>query len=136
MDTPVSIDVPPLPGLYIVTVDCDEPISVNASDARIANRCITINRENCKFGRAKNLRSRYHSYQNTFSPHSVNFRVVALVDDFKEAEGACATKLQPWRVRGPTGRLNEWLSGISPAGVEAIVMQTLKVSGFDFRRYV
>jgi hypothetical protein len=126
--------IPALPGLYIVTVDCDEPISVNAHDSRIAHLCIAINRDNCKFGRARNLRSRYRNYLKTFAPHSVTFRVVALLDDVNAAESACAAKLKPWRVRGRTGRLNEWLLGISPEDVHHIVVDTLTIANFDFER--
>lgn len=125
--------IPPLPGLYIVTVDCDEPISVNVSDARIADRCITITKANCKFGRAKNLRSRFRSYQKTFRPHDVTFRVVALLDDINAAEAACAMQLKQWRVRGRTGRLNEWLVNIKPDQVKAVVIETLTNSKFVFK---
>lgn len=136
MNSANLIGIPPVPGLYIVTVDCDELISVNASDLRIADKCITIDRRNCKFGRAKNLRARCRSYQKTFSPHPVTFRVVALLDEINAAESACATVLRPWRVRGRTGRLNEWLSGIAPTDVETIVIEALAVSRFAFKRHV
>lgn len=127
------LDIPTLPGLYIVTVNCDEPISVNASDLRIADRCITITRANCKFGRAKNLLARYRSYLKTFSPHMVTFRVVALLDEVNAAESACAAMLKSWRVRGRTGRLNEWLLNIEPEQVKEIVIDTLTTSRFAFR---
>lgn len=126
------IIIPALSGLYIVTVDCDQPISVNASDLRIADRCITINRENRKFGRAKNLRARFRSYQKTFHPHQVNFKVVALLEAINAAETACARRLSTWRVRGRTGRPNEWLAGISVEQVEALVLETLIAQGFSF----
>jgi hypothetical protein len=125
-------DIPALPGLYIVTVDCDEPISVNASDLRIAENCIKITRHNCKFGRAKNLLARYRNYQKTFTPHNVNFRVVALLVDINAAEAACAQQFKQWRLRGRTGRLNEWLTGIDPAEVKEIVIETLVASKFVF----
>lgn len=124
--------IPALPGLYIVTVDSDEPISVNASDLRIADRCITINHENRKFGRAKDLRARFRSYQKTFHPHQVNFKVVALLDAINAAELACARRLSTWRLRGRTGRPNEWLAGISAEQVEALVLETLTAEGFSF----
>jgi hypothetical protein len=54
------------------------------------------------------------------------------LDDINAAEGTCSAKLKPWRVRGRTGRLNEWLSGISPNEVEKIVIATLKEFRFDF----
>ena len=126
--------IPSAPGLYIVTVGCDVPISVNARDARIADHCITITRQNCKFGRAKNLRVRYHSYQKTFTPHQVTFRVVALLDEINAAEAACGRDLTPWRVRGRTGRLNEWLFGVEPDEVQAIVIAALKRGKFSFKR--
>jgi hypothetical protein len=125
--------VPALPGLYMVTVACDEPISVNASDLRIADRCIAITSANCKFGRAKNLLARYRSYQKTFTPHEVTFRVVALLDEIIAAEAACAMQLKQWRVRGRTGRLNEWLVNIEPEQVKEIVIDTLTKSQFVFR---
>ena len=124
------IDVPTLPGLYIVTVDCEELISVNANDSRIAHKCITINRDNCKFGRAKNLRARCRNYQKTFHPHQVTFKVVALLDAINVAESACARRLSAWRLRGRTGRPNEWLAGISAEQVEALVLETLTGGGF------
>jgi hypothetical protein len=126
--------VPALPGLYIVTVDCEEPISVNASDLRIADKCIAITRANCKFGLARNLRGRCRSYLKTFHPHPVTFRVIALLDEINDAEAACAAKLKPWRVRGRTGRLNELLSTISPGEVEQIVIDALREFRFQFYR--
>jgi hypothetical protein len=126
--------IPAFPGLYIVTVDCDEPISVNASDQRIADRCIAITRANCKFGRAKNLLARYRSYQKTFAPHQVIFRVVALLEDINAAEAACVSKLKPWRMRGRTGRLNEWLSTIDPSEVERMAIEALRELRFEFYR--
>jgi hypothetical protein len=125
--------IPSAPGLYLVTVESNEPISVNAGDARIAGRCITITHRNCKFGRAKNLRGRFRSYAKTFAPHQVNFRVVALLDDINAAEAACAMQLKQWRVRGRTGRLNEWLAGIAPDEVREVVLHTLAVSQFAFK---
>src|SRR5690349_18523021 len=87
---PMAVPVlPVLPGLYIVTVDCDELISVNAHNPHIAAKCISVNRHHCKFGRAKNLRARYRNYLKTFAPHWVAFRVVALLDDINAAETAC-----------------------------------------------
>lgn len=97
------LDIPSLPGLYIVTVECDVPMSVNAHNTHIADKCIFIDRRNCKFGRARSLQARCRNYFKTFFPHQVNFRVVALLDDINAAEGACATKLKPWRVRGRPG---------------------------------
>lgn len=134
MNSANPIHIPALPGLYIVTVECDEQISVNASDLRIADKCITINRHNCKFGRAKNLRARCRSYYKTFSPHPVTFRVIAFLKDINTAEAVCGKQLQRWRVRGRTGRSNEWMADITPTEVEAIVIQALSLDEFEFQR--
>jgi len=63
----------------------------------------------------------------------VTFRVIALLDEINAAETACAAKLKSWRMRGRAGRLNEWLSGISPDEVQRVVVGTLTTSEFDFK---
>ena len=60
-------------GIYIVTLNNEEPISVNANDPRIAHKAIKVTRTNCKFGKARNLKAREKYYFKTFGEHNVNF---------------------------------------------------------------
>ena len=113
-------------GLYIVTLNNDKPISVNANDPRIAGKAIKVTRENCKFGKAKLLNSRKKNYYKTFGEENVNFKPLILIEEIQAAEKAVLTRLDNFRVRGRTGRKNEWLENISPEDVESIVFSTLK----------
>lgn len=121
-------------GLYIVTLLNEEAISVNANDPRMADRCIKVTRDHCKFGKARNLDVRRRNYAKVFGDENVDFRAIAEVDDIALAERLVLERLRAWRVRGPTGRLNEWLVGTSRAEVEAIAISTLQEHGIEFRR--
>lgn len=121
------------PGLYIVTLNNIEPISVNANDPRIAAKCITVNRENCKFGKAKNLAVRSRNYEKVFGIQNVNFFPIVLLEDIALAERAVLSRLTKWRIRGNSGRMNEWLAGISPQALEQIVLSTIADTGVPFQ---
>jgi len=121
-------------GLYIVTLNNVAPISVNANDPRIAAKCITVTSANCKFGKAKNLAGRARNYEKVFGPENVNFFPIAALEEIASAERAVLAELSQWRVRGRSGRKNEWLVGISPQELERIVIAVLIETGFVFRR--
>ena len=119
-------------GLYIVTPNNEQPISVNANDPRIAHKCIQVSRLNCKFGKAKSLGRRRESYGKVFGTENVNFRAIALTADIGAAERLVLKALGDWRVRGRTGRKNEWLAGISDTEVERIAITLLEAAGIAF----
>jgi hypothetical protein len=119
-------------GLYIVTLNNDEPISVNANDPRIAHKCIRVSRLNCKFGKAKSLARRRDNYCKVFGTQNVNFRVIVLTQDIEVAERLVLKALAQWRIRGNTGRKNEWLVGISATEVEHIAIDSLRAVGIPF----
>ena len=121
-------------GIYIVTLNNKSPISVNAHDPRIADRCIRVNQLNCKIGKAKNLEARKKNYFKTFGGTNVNFRVLAKIEDIDIAEEAIKANLKNFRIRGNTGMPNEWLENIQPEDVIRIVMQTLK--GLESRGHI
>lgn len=116
-------------GLYIVTLNNEEPISVNANDLRIAHRCIHVSRLNCKLGKAASLARRHANYIKTFGAHNVNFRPIALTDDIGRAERLVLGALGAWRIRGRTGRRNEWLEGIAPTDAERVALRALDDGG-------
>jgi len=120
-------------GIYIVTLNNDIPISVNAHDPRVAARAIAVTRANCKFGKARNLGNRKANYQKTFGIENVNFFPIAEVEDIATVERRVLSRLREFRVRGATGRKNEWLIGIAPFEVERMVIATLIEGGFLFR---
>ena len=121
-------------GLYIVTLNNLVPISVNANDPRIASKCITVTSANCKFGKARNLSVRARNYEKVFGAENVNFFPLVALDEVASAERAVLSRLSQWRIRGNSGRKNEWLAGISPHEVECIVISTLSESGLAFKR--
>ncbi|WP_188419366.1 hypothetical protein [Oxalicibacterium solurbis] len=120
------------PGLYIVTLTNTHPISVNADRPAIAERCIKVTHDNCKFGKALNLNSRRANYFKTFGKQYVRFFPIAAVAEPHLVESLIAKELLPFRIRGLTGRPSEWLSGISPQMVETIVLTSLVNSGLEF----
>jgi hypothetical protein len=123
-------------GLYIVTLNNSEPISVNANDPRIADKAIKVTRANCKFGKAKNLRVREKNYFKVFGEHNANFMPVALVEDIVQAEKTILAKLDAYRMRGKTGRKNEWLEGITSQEVLQIVLHTLNEQSISHKKLV
>ena len=116
-------------GLYIVTLHNTRPISVNANDPRIADQAIKVTNANCKFGKAQSLKAREKNYFGVFGEHNVNFTPIALTDDFVLAEQAVLARLDRYRIRGRTGRKNEWLEGIDAQKVLEIAFHTLDELG-------
>ena len=112
-------------GLYVVTLRNEQPISVNAHDPRIAERAIKVTKANCKFGKAKVLEGRRKNYDKTFGSEYVDFTPVAVLQDIAIAEKAILKKLDVYRIRGRTGRKNEWLHGIEYTDVITIIKETL-----------
>ena len=112
-------------GLYIVTLNNEHPISVNAQDPRIADKAIKVTKQNCKFGKAKVLEGRRKNYYKTFGEENVNYFPVVRMHDIEIAEKAVLAKLDDYRLRGRTGRKNEWLEGIEPNQILAVVISTL-----------
>ena len=101
-------------GLYIVTLNNEHTISVNAQDPRVAHKAIMVTKENCKFGKAKVLEGRRKNYYKTFGEENVNYFPIVRMVDIEAAEKAILGKLNDHRMRGRTGRRNEWLEGIDP----------------------
>jgi hypothetical protein len=128
------MQTPKSPGMYIVTLNNYEPISVNAHDPRIAEKAIKVTRANIKIGKAKSLLARSKNYEKTFGPGNVNFYPVAQTDEIEEVERAILAKVDEHRIRGRTGRKNEWLEGISPATALELLLQALKETGVSYRR--
>ena len=115
-------------GLYIVTLNNIEPISVNADRLKVAEKCIKVNHQNCKLGRAKTFAGRKREYERTFGKANVNFWPVIAVDDFQAAEKLILPELNAYRIRGKSGRRNEWLQGIDPIAVLRIVVSVMDSS--------
>lgn len=115
-------------GIYIVTLTNQHPISVNAHDPRIAERCIKVTAANCKLGRAKSLRARERSYWRTFGKEYVVFRPIALMDGPQLAERVILTALRQWRIPGRSGRHSEWLQGVSAADAERIAREAMRAA--------
>jgi hypothetical protein len=121
-------------GLYVVVLKNDEPISVNAHDARRAARCLHVNKLNVKVGKAKDFAARRKSYIRTFGEQHFEFIPIVAVEDIGTAEKVVKEALAPWRVRHTSGRLHEWLAGISSDEVERTMLAALVQSGIDFER--
>lgn len=119
-------------GLYIVTLNNEQPISVNAQDLRVADKSINVNKSNCKFGKAKALEGRMKSYYKTFGQKNVNFHPIVRMHDIAEAEKLILKQLDNYRIRGSSNRKNEWLKGIEPSQVYEIVISVLNEQQFDY----
>ena len=123
------MSIPDSPGLYIVTLNNEEPISVNAQDPRHADRAIRVTRANCKVGRAKSLAARARNYQKTFGPENVNFYPFALTVEIDAAERAILSALHQYRVRGRRGHPNEWLENILATDALSIAIRAVASLG-------
>lgn len=116
-------------GIYIVTLKNEEPISVNAQDPRIAHKAIKVTKANCKVGKAKSLKAREKNYYKTFGEHNVAFKPLARLTDILMIEKEILMALDTYRIRGRTGRKNEWLEGIGAEQAESIVRAVIVRSG-------
>jgi hypothetical protein len=121
----MSSNPPSGPGIYLVTLSNTAPLSANADRPRIAERCIKVNLKNCKVGKAKNLAARKRGYARTFGVHLASFEVLAVIDCPEIVERNILDRLAPHRMRGTSGRLNEWLQGISPEQLRLTVADVL-----------
>ncbi len=119
------MQLPPLPGVYVVELLNDEPISVNADRPAIAHRCIKVTRANCKYGKATNLARRQREYYKTFGSQNVRFRFFTPTEHHALVEALVGQRLAAFRVPGMTGRPNEWLQGIDAQEVEQVVKSVL-----------
>ncbi len=123
-------------GLYLVTLTNEDPISANAHDDRIAETSVAVNQDNCKFGKARSLRNRGKNYCKTFGARYATFQAIAAVSiqDLERAERLVAEQLRPYRIRGPSGRITEWMKGIEPTQVVRIAPKTLEDCGIRFTK--
>ncbi|MCV2357629.1 GIY-YIG nuclease family protein [Paucibacter sp. TC2R-5] len=119
------MQLPPVPGVYVVELLNEEPISVNADRPVIAERCIKVTRANCKYGKAANLARRQREYHKTFGAQNVRFRFFSTTEQHALVEALVGQRLAAFRIPGVTGRLNEWLQGIAAHEVEAVVKSIL-----------
>ena len=124
---------PSEPGLYIVTLNNWEPISVNANDPRVADKAIKVTRSNCKFGKAKNLAARELNYNKTFGDENVNYFPIVETNNIDSIEKTILEKLDSYRIKGRTGRKNEWLQHISPVDVEDVIIRVLESLDVDYK---
>ena len=107
--------IPARPGLYFVRLRGEELVSVNDNDPKRRDRCIKVNSANSKYGKATtSLRSRYAAYCRTFGASRVRFDVLVLHDDPTLIERDLHAHFLLHRIRGSTGRPNEWLENIDP----------------------
>lgn len=113
-------------GIYLVVLRNEHLISVNADRPRIADRCIKVTRKNCKYGKAVNLARRRKDYVKTFGATNVDFRVLAETEFHNQIETALNGLLSPYRIKGRSGRPNEWLEGITATEVERRICEVIK----------
>jgi hypothetical protein len=118
-----------LSGIYIVTLNNPHPISVNANDKRVADRAIKVTKDNCKVGKAKDLEKRKNNYFKTFGEPNVNFRALAHTEEIDSIEKVILKGLNEYRMRGISGRKNEWLENISSDETIKMVRKLLEENG-------
>lgn len=120
-------------GLYLVTLNNSELISVNANDPRRVSTAIKVNKFNCKFGKARDLSVRERNYQKVFGSHNVNFIPLALLHEIDLAEKIILNELDRYRIRGVTGQKNEWLHNINHIDVICMVYGQLIDKCIEFK---
>ncbi len=133
----IGKDHDPVPesGIYIVTLTNPHPISVNAQNRKLAERCITVTSANCKVGRARSFQVRERNYWRTFGQQHVMLRPIALMRDPRIAERVILAALREWRIRGRYGRLTEWLEGICAADAERIAVGAMRSAQIRYSAY-
>lgn len=121
-------------GLYIVTLNNITPIPVNAHDSRRSHKSIKVNYLNCKFGKAKCLMKRKRNYEKTFGAENVNFYPFVFMQEFDVAEQIVLKELYSFRIKGLTGRRNEWLKDIDQETLYRVIYTVLKSHNFNLLR--
>ena len=121
-------------GLYIVTLNNLEPIHVNAQDPRDQGRSITVNKDNCKFGKAKDFEKRKKNYNKTFGEENVNFEPLVALEEIDEVEKLVLDSLDEYRIRGRTGRKNEWLENIEIEDLISIIFEVLDSKKIRYKK--
>ena len=76
--------------------------------------------------------ARSKNYFKTFDEENVNFKPIAHIEEIQAIEKEILSKLDNFRMRGRTGRKNEWLENIKPSEVEAIAKHCIVNSGLKY----
>jgi hypothetical protein len=119
--------------IYLVTLNSNTPISVKNDDPRHRGNAIKVNSQNCKVGQTTNSGFRRAAYYKTFGEENVNFSVIAVeVEKCKAIEASILKELDSYRMRGKTGRKNEWLENIGSREVERVINDHLFWSGVNY----
>ena len=100
-------------GVYIVTLNNTELISVNRGDKRVEEKSIKVNKDNYKVGKCIDFHKRRLNYYKTFGEENVNFKILYETNDYSKVEKKILSKLDDYRIKGKSGRKNEWLENIS-----------------------
>ena len=119
-------------GIYLVTLNNEHPISVNAQDKRIADKVIKVTKENCKIGKAVDLARREKNYYRTFGEEYVNFNCLAILEEIAIVEKLIMARLDQYRIRGNSGKKNEWLTNISADEAKRTAIKAIEESGVSF----
>jgi hypothetical protein len=122
-------------GLYVVTLNNAEPVSANANDPRMATTSVMVNKDNCKFGKARSLSARRGNYISTFGEQNVNFLPIASVslERLEQAERLVVDRLKQYRISGQSGRLTEWMKAVNSDEVAEVAYRTLAEHGVPFK---
>ena len=121
------------PGIYIVTLNNEIPISINAQDPRYADKVYKANYKNVKVGKAKSLEARMENYFKTFGEDNVNFQPIILTERIDNAEKAIMIGLDSYRVRNPvSNRKTEWLIGITKDHAIEKIVRNMSRSGIEY----
>ena len=122
------------PGIYIVSLNNDEPISINSQDPRCADKVYKANKDNIKIGKTKSLKNRRDNYFKTFGEKNVNFEVVAITDEIDIAEKSIKDFIDKYRVRNPvSNRKTEWLRGIKKEEALRLALKGIRQSGCNYQ---
>ena len=124
-------------GIYIVSLNNAEPISIQQGDSRYDNKDVfKANNKNIKIGKASDFMKRAKNYDKTFGKDNVNFEPLIITDDFENAEQKILDAVKEYRETNPySGRKLEWLSGISMLKAKELLFDTLDHTNIVFDKY-
>jgi len=92
--------------------------------------CLRVTLENCKVGKARNLRARSRCYEKIFGCYGT-FTPIAAVEDIAVVEREILARLKDYRIKHKRRRL-EWLCGISADDVKRTVLEVLREAQVDY----
>ena len=100
----------------------------DAAKVKDPSKILRVNKDNIKFGKSKNLKSRHKEYKEIFG-EDTNFKIILLLEekDLVQFENQLIRVFEPYCLRSPSNNVQmEWMEKISFENAEKIIINEFK----------